>query len=91
HYQRSNCGCSVCKSDRNRGCSKPFTCQSEAAQLLNCVEPKWDPRRKLNQPNPALTPEQKSENVSALTDKKPITFDPDITVKSDLSLAFRAF
>ncbi|KAJ6589371.1 hypothetical protein B0H19DRAFT_924433, partial [Mycena capillaripes] len=91
HYRRLNCACNVCKNDRNLGCAKPFRCQEVANKIMDCIHPKWDPRRRLNQPNLALTPAERSENLSAFQNKKPVTFDPNITVEKDPSLAFRTF
>ncbi|KAJ7254129.1 hypothetical protein C8J57DRAFT_946308, partial [Mycena rebaudengoi] len=91
HFKRVNCACTVCKGARITGCPKPFRCHEEALVLLNCLHPKWDPRRVLHQPNPDLNNEERSENISALDRKNPVIFDPNITVKSNLSLAFRVF
>jgi hypothetical protein len=49
---------------------------------------KWGLGRVLHQPNPDLNIEERSENISALDKKNPVTFDLNITVKPDLSLAF---
>ncbi|KAJ7232871.1 hypothetical protein C8J57DRAFT_1072214 [Mycena rebaudengoi] len=90
HFKRVNRSCTVCKADRNTGCCRPFRYHEEALALLDCLHPKWDPRRILHQPNPDLNLEEQAENISALDKKNPVTFDSNITVKSDLSLAFRA-
>ncbi|KAJ6594981.1 hypothetical protein B0H10DRAFT_1829527, partial [Mycena sp. CBHHK59/15] len=70
------------------GCIKPFHCQEEAIKLLDCLHPKWDPRHLIHQPNPELTAEEHAANIFALEDQNPITFDPNITLESDLSLVF---
>ncbi|KAJ7911663.1 hypothetical protein B0H13DRAFT_1461814, partial [Mycena leptocephala] len=66
HHRQINCGCSQCKSARDLGCSSPFRCMDESAKILECMHPKWDPRRVLHQPNRNLTAEELAENVAAL-------------------------
>ncbi|KAJ7262996.1 hypothetical protein C8J57DRAFT_1071060, partial [Mycena rebaudengoi] len=88
HFKRVNCAYTVCKGDRITRCPKPFRFREEALALLNCLHLKWDPRRVLHQPNPDLNIEERSENIYALDKKNPVTFDPNLAVKSDLSLAF---
>ncbi|KAJ7799729.1 hypothetical protein B0H13DRAFT_1932967 [Mycena leptocephala] len=58
---------------------------------LLSLHPKWDPRRTIYQSNPGLTVDEQMENKLAFNDKKPVTFDPNITVQSSIALGFRAF
>ncbi|KAJ7919956.1 hypothetical protein B0H13DRAFT_1499564, partial [Mycena leptocephala] len=85
------CACSICKADQNVGCTKPFLYQEEEIKLLNCLYPKWDPRHILHESKLALNADEQEEHLSALANQKPVIFDPNITVKSDLSLTVRAF
>ncbi|KAJ7127523.1 hypothetical protein C8R43DRAFT_897268, partial [Mycena crocata] len=91
HYQRINCACWLCKADRDCGCRKPSSCQEQAIKLLNDIFPKWDPRRIIRQSNPPLDHDQQAENISAFESKKPVIFDPNVTVNDSLSSTFRAF
>ncbi|KAJ7928200.1 hypothetical protein B0H13DRAFT_1567846, partial [Mycena leptocephala] len=89
--RRRNCACPACKHDRSLGCIKPFACRDEAVKLLDSLHPKWDPRRTIYQSNPGLTVDKQMENKLAFNDKKPVTFDPNITLQSSIALGFRAF
>jgi hypothetical protein len=57
---------------------------------MDCLHPKWDPRRAIHQPIPGLTTDE-LESKLAFDDKKLVTFDPNITLKSSIALGFRAF
>ncbi|KAJ7672042.1 hypothetical protein B0H14DRAFT_2219839, partial [Mycena olivaceomarginata] len=91
HRRRKNCACSACRIDRAAGCAAPYKCQEQALKLLDCMHPKWDPRRSVRQINPELTDEELEQNLHALEKGEPLLFDSNITLKADISKAFRVF
>ncbi|KAJ7429461.1 hypothetical protein B0H11DRAFT_1638390, partial [Mycena galericulata] len=41
---RRNCGCPLCRRDRNEyGCKNPGQCIDVAKELIECIQPKWNP------------------------------------------------
>ncbi|KAJ6498521.1 hypothetical protein C8R47DRAFT_971760, partial [Mycena vitilis] len=83
HHGRSDCACDTCKETRTQcqGCTNPNKCYLKARQLLNSLEPKW---------NPLLPQPEDYEDIPALNANETL-FDPTISVKGDLRDTFRIF
>jgi ribonuclease HI len=92
HLDRTNCACHYCKNDRlSHGCTTPNKCHKMAMQLLEQIQPKWNPNNQSPFDGFTHTQNRQQINVTARRDNKEILFDPSLTSDDDLSHNFRIF
>ena len=89
HFPVLTCHCDKCSEDRAKGCKNPQCCTVKARNRLNKISLKLDPNRQSYRDNLSLMHRRKEKNASAIIKGGDITFDPSITVKSDLTDCFR--
>ena len=89
HFPVLTCHCDDCSVDRANGCENPQCCAIEAQKRLDRISPKLNPKRCPYRDNLSLTHRRKEKNATAIIEGGDITFDPSITVKSDLADCFR--
>jgi hypothetical protein len=91
---RKNCGCPLCRRDRNEfGCKNPGECVEAAKFLLECIQPKWSPIMPSEDLCDLLKlseAEKARNNRGGKEDDTPLTFDPDFRL-NDISHGFRIF
>jgi ribonuclease HI/exonuclease III len=91
HVPQQKCGCQECRIDRIQlKCKNPKLCIARAQRLLNCLQPKWDPRINEIQDGLTLTAEQLCQNKKALKENEEIIFNPDVHIR-DIESGFRIF
>ena len=100
HRPDYTCQCVDCVNDKNKGCKNPQHCAIEAQKRIQEISPKLHPLHPPNQDS--LTKSSQHNNVNARADpiedeendeeENPgITFNPSVTIKSDLTDCFRIF
>lgn len=89
HFPLFSCHCEDCSTDRLNGCENPQRCAIEAQKRLDRITPKLDPKRQTHPDNLSLTRRRKQKNVAAAAEGGDITFDPTVTVKTDLADCYR--
>ncbi|KAJ7506448.1 hypothetical protein B0H11DRAFT_1707131, partial [Mycena galericulata] len=91
---RRNCGCSLCRRDRNEyGCKNPGQCIEVAKELIDCIQPKWNPRIANNDlcEELELSDAERARNDSGREEEdSSLTFDPLFRL-TNLSNGFRIF
>ncbi|EPS94214.1 hypothetical protein FOMPIDRAFT_1134770 [Fomitopsis schrenkii] len=90
-YVPEDCACPQCEEDRRQGCKHPRKCCRAADRALEEVRPKWHPDEPLPQDGLSLTQRRHDANADALESDGTLTFDPSLTERGDLDIAFRAF
>ena len=89
HFPVLTCHCEECIEDRANGCENPQRCAIEAQNRLNKISLKLNPNRMSYRDNLSLTHRRKEKNATATIEGGDITFDPSVTIKSDLADCFR--
>lgn len=89
HFPVLTCHCEECIEDRANRCKNPQQCAIEAQNRLNKISPKLDPNRMSYRDNLFLTHRRKEKNATAIIESGDITFDPSVTIKSNLADCFR--
>lgn len=90
---RRNCGCQLCRRDReDYGCQNPGKCIETAQLLIDSIHGKWNPtvqNRDLCE-DLALTNEERESNEQPIKMNLEMVFDPNFRL-SDLENGFRIF
>ena len=100
HKLDYTCQCEDCTNDKANGCENPQCCALEAKKRIQRITPKLHPLRPPNSDN--LTgprtnnqgnrrEEPTDEDESDDEENPGITFDPSVTIKTDLTDCFRIF
>lgn len=100
HQPDYTCLCEDCSNDKDNGCINPQRCALEAQKRLQAITPKLHPLRPPNQDN--LTGSRSRNNSNLRTtdtennesndEENPgVTFNPSVTIKTDLTDCFRIF
>ncbi|KZV81862.1 hypothetical protein EXIGLDRAFT_627794, partial [Exidia glandulosa HHB12029] len=91
HKKRKNCACDQCKAIRlHTACENPHKCAETAKQILNQLQPKWNPLYNKPVDNLDLNPMQQEANAQAILLNTPVRFDPN-TSAPHLSETYRVF
>ncbi|KAH8993388.1 hypothetical protein EDB92DRAFT_1796418, partial [Lactarius akahatsu] len=95
HAPVYSCRCEDCTTDRGRGCKNPQHCAIEAQKRINKITLKLNPMRPHNQDNLTLTKRRLENNEQTSEDddeeEQGITFNPSVTVNTNLTDCFRIF
>lgn len=89
HFPVLTCHCDKCTEDRANGCENPQQCTVEARNRLNKISLKLDPNRPAHNDNLSLTHRRKEKNTTAIIEGGDVTFNPSVTINSDLADCFR--
>ena len=91
HRPNPGCTCRTCAEDRNRGCTNPHECATEALTRLNLIPPIHNPTKQEPPDGLSLTKSGRSRNENARQNKGEILFDPTITCKKNIAECIRIF
>jgi ribonuclease HI len=91
HKKIAHCACIPCKTDRQRGCKKPWHCVNEALRMLDLIKPKLRPTEQGPTDGLSLTRRRKKANKRARKRNGEILFDPTVTCKANIAECFRIF
>ncbi|KAG1805131.1 hypothetical protein EV424DRAFT_1265686, partial [Suillus variegatus] len=92
HLQKPSCGCTDCIEDTLQGCKNPHKCVTVAKSILDNLLPKFNPNTSPRKDNLTLTHRHLEKNVRARREQQgEITFNPSVTLKTDITDGFRIF
>ena len=100
HRPDYTCQCGDCTDDRRHGCENPQRCALEAKRRVQKITPKLQPLRPQNtddltRSRPRSERSERGENIekddSDEEENPGVTFNPSVTVKTDLTDCFRIF
>ena len=89
HEPLRTCQCAECQEDRQNDCQNPQRCAMEAQKWLDKITQMFNPTHDIEYDNLSLTKQRKQANEQARMNDSAITFDPSITVKTNLGHCFR--
>jgi len=94
HSDRNNCRCPRCKDLRRKTqstCRRPNKCMTKAREILESLNPKWDPTKSPNEDFfKRPEPEKTGPMVDPETDEKSIVFNP-FSIQETLTDSIRIF
>ena len=92
HQPHPSCNCKDCTKDCRHGCPNPHHCSSLVRNVVEHLEPKYDPLTRPLKDGLTLTHQCKEKNQQAvIKNGDEILFDPSLTAKHNINESFRIF
>jgi ribonuclease HI/exonuclease III len=91
HSHIRTCSCTECKTDRENGCERPWSCAEEAKRMVGNIKPKMNNQEARIADGLSLTPNRKAKNRRNLRKRHGVIFDPSVTVDGGLRESIRIF